>query len=272
MTRLDIPDGMELKGYANWNQTEADWEFFLSANPKGCFVAEEAGRVVGTVTSIIYEERFAWIGMVLVHPEFRNRGIGNSLLQQAMDYLDGKGIVCMKLDATPQGKPIYEKLGFVSEYEIERWKLHRPARGAELGVPAPCAEDVLQWDREVFGADRSGLLRAISQTAPEFVQVLRAQGKAVGYAFGRHGAHSDQLGPWVAEGSSVAAQLLDSFLVRSARESVLVDCLPSHPWAREALRARGFEFARSLTRMHRGDNRYPGRPEVVCGILGPEFG
>ena len=31
----------------------------------------------------------------------------------------------MKLDATPQGRVLYEKLGFVSEYDIERWMLKR---------------------------------------------------------------------------------------------------------------------------------------------------
>jgi hypothetical protein len=71
---------------------------------------------------------------------------------------------------------------------------------------------------------------------------------------------------------SVAVQLLDTFLARSARESIMVDCLKSNPWAQGALEARGFELARPLTRMCRGENLHPGRPEVVCGILGPEFG
>ena len=85
MTRLDIPAGMRLKEIAHWNQAETDWELFLSSNSKGCFVAEVDNRVVGTVTTIIYEDRFAWIGMVLVDPEIRNRGIGRALLRQAIE-------------------------------------------------------------------------------------------------------------------------------------------------------------------------------------------
>ena len=127
-------------------------------------------------------------------------------------------------------------------------------------------------DREVFGADRSTLLHALEKSAPEFVQVLAGPAGVSGYSFGRHGSHSDHLGPWVAKDESGAAQLLDTFLARSGRESVIVDCLKSNPWARDALAARGFELARPLTRMRRGRNTYPGRPEVVCGILGPEFG
>jgi N-acetylglutamate synthase-like GNAT family acetyltransferase len=263
---------MQLKEIAHWNQTEADWELFLSANSEGCFVSEVDNRVVGTVTTIIYEDRFAWIGMLLVDREFRNCGIGRALLQQAIGHLDSRGIPCIRLDATPQGRPLYEKSGFVDEYEIERWKLKRHAAQTKSGATAPHFGKVLQLDREVFGADRSALLQALSESAPEFVQVSVGPTGVWGYSFGRHGSHSDHLGPWVAHDESGAERMLDTFLARSARESIVVDCLISNPWARGALEARGFELARPLTRMRRGGNIYPGHPEVVCGILGPEFG
>ncbi len=272
MTTQDITDGMRLKDVARWNQTEADWGRFLSANPEGCFVAEIEGRLVGTVTTIIYEDRFAWIGMVLVDPEFRNRGIGRVLLHSAIEHLESRSVACMKLDATPQGKPIYEKLGFVSEYEIERWALNRLAASAHLKVLTPELHAVLKLDREVFGADRSALLRGLSESAPEFVQVLTTQSDVTGYAFGRHGSLADSFGPWIAYKEQAAAELLDSFLARSSRELIFVDCLKSNSWATGLVKARGFEFSRPLTRMYRGDNTHPGRPAVVCGILGPEFG
>lgn len=274
MTLLDIPAGMRLKDLAGWNQTRADWELFLSANPDGCFVAEVGDRVAGTVTTTIYEGCFAWIGMVLVDPEFRGRGIGRALLQQAIEFLDGRGIAAIGLDATPQGRPIYEKLGFAVEFELERWRLKRPAeRRLNLGVASPkLEEEVLRLDREVFGADRSNLLRALAESAPEFVQALSGRPGATGYALGRRGSHSDHLGPWIADNECLAGQLLDTFLERSSRESVIVDCPRINPWAIALAGARGFELARQLTRMRRGKNLRPGRPEIVCGILGPEFG
>lgn len=272
MTTFDIPAGMNLKRIAHWNQTEADWNLFLSSNAEGCFVCEVDRRVVGTVTTIVYENRFAWIGMVLVDPEFRNRGIGRTLLQQAVEHLDSRAIPCMKLDATPQGKPVYEKLGFVDDYEIERWMLKRPAPQMQPEVAQDDLAKVLPLDGEVFGADRSLLLRGLSESAPEFLQVLMGPAGVTGYALGRHGSHSDQLGPWVAPDESAAAQMLHTFLARSISESMVVDCLKSNFWARRALATRGFEFARPLTRMHRGADLHPGRPEMVCGILGPEFG
>jgi GNAT superfamily N-acetyltransferase len=272
MTIEDIPEAMQLKDAAGWNQTSADWVRFLSASPEGCFVAEGEGRVVGTSTSIVYEGRFAWIGMVIVDSRYRGQGIGTALLQRTVRCLDARRVVCMKLDATPQGKPVYEKFGFASEYDIERWMLKRlPGKNVSEDVSAELG-DVLPLDREVFGADRSTLLHSLTEAAPEFTRIVRQGAEVAGYAFGRHGSLADHLGPWMARNGDVAAMLLDEFLRRSSRELVFVDCLSRNPWAVPLLRVRSFEFSRPLTRMFRGTNQYAGRSELLCAVLGPEFG
>jgi GNAT superfamily N-acetyltransferase len=281
MTIDDIPKAMRLKDLAGWNQTAADWQRFLSADPEGCFVAEREGRVVGTSTTIVYEGRFAWIGMVLVEQQFRGQGIGTALLERAIQYLDSRNNPCIKLDATPQGRILYEKLGFVSEYDIERWMLKRePERDCRTGILpvdggpgiVTAIEEVLRLDREIFGADRSGLLRPLTETAPDFTLVSRRGVGIEGYAFGRRGSLADHFGPWMARTEDVAATLLDKFLTRSGRELVFVDCMLENPWALSLVQARGFEFSRPLTRMFRGKNSYPGHPELLCAALGPEFG
>jgi GNAT superfamily N-acetyltransferase len=272
MTAKDIPEGMGLKDAAGWDQTAHDWLQFLRSSPKGCFVAEQEGGVVGTVATITYEDRFAWIGMVIVDKRYRGRGIGTTLLQHAVRYLDSRNIPTMKLDATPQGKPLYEKLGFVEEYDIERWMLKRAPRGNVRGNGPIDIEDVLSMDRNVFGADRGRLLRSLVEAAPDFVLVERSEEGIPGYVFGRHGSRADHLGPWVALGKDPAARLLHKFLGRSGRELIFVDCPADHPWSVKLVMAHGFEVERRLTRMFRGTNRYPGRPDLVCATTGPEFG
>ncbi len=273
MTSDDIAAGMRLKSLAGWNQTLADWRCFLESSPRGCFAAEVEGKVVGTAATIVYEQRFAWIGMVLVDPEFRGRGIGTRLLEKTIEYLDAIGIRTMKLDATPAGRPIYQKLGFVDEYEIERWRLKRP-RPQAAATPAPqaFADAVLQLDREVFGADRSPLLRSLASENPDFAMATERNGEIDGYTFGRRGTLADHLGPWMARDEKTAAGLLDEFLGRAGRETVFVDALKDRRFAGELLLARGFQVSRPLTRMVRGPNTFPGRPELLCSILGPEFG
>ncbi len=273
MTVADIPVGMRLKDIAGWNQTPADWERFLSASPAGCFVAEFEGVARGTAATIIYEDRFAWIGMVLVDPAYRGRGIGTRLLEKAIEYLDACRVPTIKLDATPQGKPIYERLGFVSEYEIERWILQRDPSLAAAIEPRPRLdlEEILKMDHQVFGADRSALLRSIDHEAPELTLDI-GSGEFRGYMLGRRGSQADQMGPWVCQCREAADRLVEEFLRRSTRQTVFVDAMKSHPWAIPVLQSHGFEFSRPLTRMYRGPNRHPGCPHLMCAILGPEFG
>ncbi len=272
MTPGDISAGEQFAQIAAWNQTRSDWERFLRANREGCFVAEAGGEVMGTVATITYQGRFAWIGMVLVHPDRRGRGIGTRLLNTAIEYLESCRIPCIKLDSTPQGKPLYEKLGFVSMFEIERWELRRSPERESDAAPAAVTAEMLERDREVFGADRSELLRSIALDYPHLVIHSRGQEELMGYSFGRRGALADHLGPWVARDEPAARELLNEFLRRSNGARIFVDALKGNPWAIGLLRERGFQFSRPLTRMYRGRNEFPGRIDLQCGVLGPEFG
>jgi len=280
MTKADIPAGIRLKEIAGWNQTAADWERFLEASPEGCFVAEHDGRVCGTATTISFENRVAWIGMVLVEPDYRSQGIGTKLLARAIEYLNDLQVTAIKLDATPQGKPLYEKLQFVAEYEIARWTLRRSASemakrsgfGSREPLSRELLESIIEADKESFGADRSFLLKSLHRDAPEFTTGIWNAGAIEGYALGRRGSFADHLGPWMARNIAAACSLLETFLARCPREVVVVDILKANTVASEVLMSLGFNYSRGLTRMYRGRNAHPGRPELLCAILGPEFG
>ncbi len=279
MTIADIPAGMRLKELAGWNQTAADWRRFLACSPHGCFVAEVDAQVCGTVATIPFEDRFAWIGMVLVDPEYRGRGFGTTLLETAIDALERLNLAALKLDATPQGKPLYEKLGFRSEYEIGRWTRRRSPSGsansstaARESVSPELLESICEFDRHVFGADRRYLLTSLHEEAPEFTRGILRDGTLRGYTFGRRGSFADHLGPWMATDAGTARHLLQDFLASSSREVQIADCPSAHAAAGDLLTSVGFSHTRQLIRMFRGSNDYPGRPELLYAILGPEFG
>lgn len=80
------------------------------------------------------------------------------------------------------------------------------------------------------------------------------------------------MGPWIATDEDSARVLLEQFLTRSQRETVIVDCPKANGMPLELLKSFGFIVSRPLTRMYRGLNRNPGRPQSVCAIMGPEFG
>ena len=272
----DVPAAMRLKEEAGWNQTARDWERFLAASPGGCFAAERDEQVVGTATTIVYGGRLAWISMVLVDKRYRGEGIGTALLGKAIAHLDTQGIPTLKLDATPQGRPLYEKLGFREEYCVERWALQReqsgPAQRYPAAPPSGALEEILPLDRELFGAERGDLLRALAAEEPRLVVTAHPGGARRGYALGRRGSAADHLGPWAAKDSAAAREILHEFLRRTDRPRVIVDQTCANPWIRGVLEEAGFEHSRPLTRMYRGTNDCAGQPARLCGIVGPEFG
>jgi len=85
-----------------------------------------------------------------------------------------------------------------------------------------------------------------------------------GFALGRKGSRADHLGPWVAS-NALAARGFKPFFLRSRRNIVFVDVMKDNPWALALLAVKGFQFYRS-------ENAHPGRPDLLCAILGPEFG
>ena len=275
MALADIEAGLRLCRASGWNQTEADWRCFLSQSPEGCRVAECGGQVVGTVATLRFERRFSWVSMVLVAPEWRNRGIGSLLFREALGLLEDMDTV--RLDATPAGKQVYDKFGFVDEYPLTRLRAAavRPPAEPSTGVRAVADSDlprILDFDRAAFGADRSAILQHLYRGAPEYARVVENAGGVQGFACGRHGFRADHLGPVVAADEAVARSLVSACLAPHQGRPFLLDA-PRHSASWSAwLGSLGFAEERSFIRMFRGAHAHPGLPCRQFAIAGPEFG
>jgi GNAT superfamily N-acetyltransferase len=275
----DIPAGLALCRAARWNQTAHDWEAFLRLEPGGARVATEGGRVIGTVATLRYERRFAWVAMVLVDPAARGRGVGTGLLHEGLRIL--ADMRSTRLDATPAGRMLYLKLGFQDEYALSRMEAviedaERAARD-DGGPPVRALTDadlpaVRAFDHDVFGADRGRLLEWFFEGAPSLAFISRTDQRVRGYALGRHGFNFEHVGPVVAESLEVARSLVSASLAGLRGRHAILDA-PHHsrPWL-DWLAARGFKEQRPFTRMYLGENAYPGLPEKQFASLGPEFG
>jgi len=276
MTPPDIPASLLLCRRAGWNQTRKEWELFLQLNAEGCRVAtDERGKVVGTVTTVRYQDHFGWIGMVLVDPDRRRQGIGLQLLREALRLLPGETTV--KLDATPSGREVYRKLGFTDEYPLRRMQRNPGAAISPRPLEAqPMAEsdllELIGCDRDIFGADRQLLLEWMLREGPQYAFVTRKPRQLTGYCFGRTGHRFAQIGPVVAQNQDDALALVSAALRGAPGLPAILDVSSHDPAWVAGLTALGFIEQRPLIRMFRGSNSWPGTPEKQFAILGPEFG
>jgi ribosomal protein S18 acetylase RimI-like enzyme len=272
----DLPAADKLRAAAGWNQTLADWQRMVALDPAGCFVATAAGEVVGTATTASYGLDLAWIGMVLVDPSRRNRGIGRRLLLHCLEYLRAQGVRCIKLDATPAGQALYEKLGFEVEWPLARWM--RP--GSRGGATQPddisiaAEHDVAaieQLDGEVIGVVRRDLLRGLWEYSLGAVASRRADGDLDGFGFRRDGVDADYIGPIVARtertGRAIVAHLLGP-----TRRPVFWDIPEPCGGAVTLATELGFTRQRPLVRMHLGADVHSGDPHLLWAISDPATG
>ncbi len=275
LTESDLAEAMRLKELVRWNQTESDWRRLLRLEPRGCFAVDLDNRPVATTTTTTYGTDLAWVGMVLVDPEYRRRGIATRLLRAALDYLNAQGIAAVKLDATPAGQPVYEALGFVREGLIERWEAVAQAVSIQDQVQSGSIDlpQMSGLDREAFGADRARLLELLlADSCVKPLAVYAPDSQLRGYALARRGAVATYLGPIVAADEPTAVALLDGMLNQLAGRKVYLDFHTGCPLTAVGLSARGFTRQRDLIRMRRGGERAAGTSPLVCAIAGPEIG
>ncbi|MCP4640353.1 MAG: GNAT family N-acetyltransferase [bacterium] len=275
MRAANLDEGMRLCSLAGWNQLPGDWALFHRANPGGCFVADYDGRVVGTVTTIDYEGKVSWIAMVLVDPDMRRMGIGSRLMRAAIDALSH--CQSIKLDATPDGKSVYDKLGFVDEYAFSRMTTPAAPSGCASErvrpVTAGDIDSIIALDARAFGVPRPAVIRGFIDMAPEYAWLAETErGEIAGFALGRHGAQFEHIGPIQAHDIDTAKALCSALCTRIGGKPASIDVLEHAPPWLEWLQAEGFTQQRSFVRMYLGSNGFPGCPDLAWAISGPELG
>lgn len=94
-------------------RTQANILACLDLNPAGCLVAVEQ-EPVGYVFSRVWGQ-VGWVGTFGVHPDFRGRGVGKSLLLAAVEQLKAAGCRTIGLETMPDSAyniGFYTRLGF----------------------------------------------------------------------------------------------------------------------------------------------------------------
>lgn len=96
-------------------------------------LAELNGIVVSTAFLVISEKpanptfitgKTGTILNVLTYPEYRRMGIATKLVYRIIDEAKQQGVSSIDLSATEDGKPLYEKLGFIeSKYPYMKLRL-----------------------------------------------------------------------------------------------------------------------------------------------------
>ncbi|MBB5867144.1 GNAT superfamily N-acetyltransferase [Allocatelliglobosispora scoriae] len=249
----DLPDCLTLAQDRDWGPEDRKWGLLLE-------VGEAYGlrdpELVGTTILTRYGTELAAISMVLVASRYGRRGLGTRMMAHA---LDEAGDAITFLNATEYGRPVYERLGFVT---VGATHTHLgplvlpPARpGSRPAEPGDVAA-ILALDAEVNGVERTHLVPLL----PGFCEQLRVVEKSntiTGYAGAWRTVGATVIGPVIAATEADAMTLIAD-LAASVEGPFRLDLDARHPrlieWASEHGAKPWFDTAL----MVRGDRPLPG--------------
>ena len=120
----------------DWDEVKAyEINYFAKKMDQGLFaawVAETAAKKIIACAGVTFYElapkpwnlasKYAFISSMYTEPEWRRKGIGGNLLEEALAYSRSKGITYATLHASKSGKSLYQSFGFNDTNEM-RMKL-----------------------------------------------------------------------------------------------------------------------------------------------------
>ena len=272
----DIDRVVQLTALESWGYSSADIRRLSDLSDGGCFVAERDDRVLGFLSTTPYG-LVAYIGAVIVDPAVRGEGIGETLMQTALEHLESHGAETVRLNAYRDVIPFYERLGFRREYANVRWEGMRipvAAGGSARRARAVDLPDLVALDATYFGARREALLRRLLEEFPEAFLVADGNGRIRGYLVGNTTGSSVEIAPWIAEPDTpgIAEELFGGLLEVCRRESFAFSGPGPNPRPHAFAREHGFREGFASVRMVRGKQGHGGRPEGVWSFAGLEKG
>src|SRR5262249_7903745 len=157
------------------------------------------------------------------------------------------------------GRPLYEKLGFVEEYELVRYEGVLPRGEMENAIPSglvvpvgsELVDDLVRLDREVTKLDRRRFLEKLWKERPDEARAVLPGGRLAGFLMARTGTRALQLGPCMAN-SDAGLLLLDDAHHRHAGETIFLDFPTANSTAVTWAEMRGLGVQRPFLRMCRG--------------------
>jgi GNAT superfamily N-acetyltransferase len=223
MCREEAKFAIEMAASEGWNPGIHDAELFYEADKEGFFIAEVEGKPAGCACAVAYDESFGFLGLYVVEPEFREKGIGMKLTEKCLEYLGNRNI---GLDGVVENEKKYQQaMKFKSAYLNLRFE---GKGGGEmpselvnlLKVPFKL---LLEYDRQMFPAPRPVFLEKwIKQPDSNSFAALEA-GELKGYGVIRKCWKGYKIGPLFADTPEIAEKMFRALKASVPGETIYLD-------------------------------------------------
>jgi GNAT superfamily N-acetyltransferase len=236
-----------------WNPGLDDSLAFHDADPSGFFVGALGEVPVGSISVVKYGDAFAFLGLYMVHPDFRGRGYGKAIWDIGMASAEGRSI---GLDGVTAQQDNYRKVGFETAYQTVRYGgviSSLPQSPLVAHAVSDKLDGLLRYDTTVFGAPRSAFVSSwCAERKHRRTAIVRKNGKIRGYGTIRRCYEGYKIGPLFAADVDSAAALLAVLGPEAEGAQVYIDVPVNNKDAVALVEGMGLEPVFETARMYRG--------------------
>lgn len=256
MGRADVDRTLDWAAAEGWNPGFDDARVFQAADPLGFFMGWRAEEPVAALSVVAYDPNFAFLGLYLVRPEYRGRGFGLKLWQEALARRPAR---LVGLDGVVAQQANYARSGFRLAYRNIRMGGTAPsAAGCADGVVLRTArtlpfDRLAAYDRRCFPAPRAAFLSLwLSPLAGAAIAAER-DGAIAGFGAIRACQKGYKIGPLFADDEAVADALFLALAARAGGETLYLDVPEPNAAATRLAERHGLAPTFETARMYTGE-------------------
>jgi GNAT superfamily N-acetyltransferase len=244
----DLPDIDDLREAIGWGAGR--WFLEPMVSNGGCVpgIRTVDGELLAMGGTAVFEP-FGFICNMVVKPGLKRQGMGRRLFEHLLAWLRQRGLESIQLEATDEGKPLYEQYGFATRWESVSASMQAPVqRGDESGIAPVLDTDwpaIAALDRVAYGGDRSAFLRLLAAGPHrEDGLVLTANGRLEAFGF----RYPGRIGPLVAANEPAAERLARALAARAPVGTYATVGHPMHTvfWERLGFEVHPFDVRMSV--------------------------
>ncbi len=240
-----------------WNPGKNDVDVFWNTDPDGFYGFYSDDKLIAGGAIISYNREFGFMGLFIVHKDYRNKGLGNKLWHFRRDLLISRlhSNASIGMDGVLAMQPFYNKGGFNIAFRDERYEFNSQNIPASSNVSLINQEDVtdiIEYDQIHFGFQRSNFLINWLQMPESKAVKYSENDKILGYAVIRKADKGYKIGPLFADNPAVAEELFKSSLSIAPDNLIYLDIPTTNQNAIDLVEKYNGNYVFECARMYYG--------------------
>ena len=258
LNKSDLNSLIKWASDEGWNPGKSDAEVFWNTDPDGFYGFFYNEKLIAAGAIISYNKEYGFMGLFIVHKEYRNKGIGRKLWHLRRDLLINRlqTNAPIGMDGVLAMQSFYSKGGFNIAFRDERYEFNSKTIPFSTHVSLINKEDfenIIEYDTPHFGCQRSLFLKNWLQM-PESRAVKYTENNSIlGYAVIRKAETGYKIGPLFANNPKIAEELFKSCLSIAPNYSVFLDIPTTNQNAVSLVKKYKGKYVFECARMYYGE-------------------